>query len=184
MDFSKANIFGHSFETFFSSWINSDIHSECLKPLNKIKKKSTQNFFGNMTFHQLIFKKFPCPHLLSHLPYPFIFIFQNIWSIFFIWIYSYIHLLIYYIDKYIWTFIHDNVINWIYSNIHSWVIGSNEYIRIFIRQRKITFTTHCAGSRPSLCIVELQHYAKKAGLTRQTFLSWGNRLFAWCGKTP
>ena len=29
VDFSKANIFGHSFETFFCSWIYSDIHREC-----------------------------------------------------------------------------------------------------------------------------------------------------------
>ena len=47
---------------------------------------------------------------------------------YFIWIYLYIHLWIYYMDKYIRTFIGDNVDNWIYSDIHSWLICSNNYI--------------------------------------------------------
>ena len=29
VDFFKANIFGYSFDTFFPSWIYSDIHSKC-----------------------------------------------------------------------------------------------------------------------------------------------------------
>ena len=80
----------------------------------------------------------------------FIFICQNIWSIFFIWIYSYIHLWIYYTNKYIRTFIRENIENWIYSDIHSWVIGSNKYIWIFIHQRKITFATHWSKSIPRM----------------------------------
>ena len=87
-------------------------------------------------------KNYPCPHPLSHLHYPFIFIRHNILSIFFSWIYLYIHSRIYYMDEYIQTFIRENADNWIYSDIHSWVIGSNKYIRIFIRQRKMTFATH------------------------------------------
>ena len=97
---------------------------------------------GNMTFQQVMFKKFPCPHLISNLHYPFKYIYQNIWSIFFIWIYSYIHSWIYCMEEYIWTFVRENVDNWIYSDTHSRVIGSNKYIRIFICQRKITFATH------------------------------------------
>ena len=34
VDVSKANIFGYSFKTFFSSWIYLGIHSECDIPTN------------------------------------------------------------------------------------------------------------------------------------------------------
>ena len=55
VDFSKANIFEHSFKIFFSSWIYSDIHSNkynSLKPLNQIKKFI--QILGNMTFQGLM----------------------------------------------------------------------------------------------------------------------------------
>ena len=93
-------------------------------------------------FSDWCLNKYSCPHLLYHLHYPFIFICQNIWSTFFIWIYLYIHSWIYYMDKYIRTFFHENVDNWIYLDIHLWLIGSNKYVWIFIHQRKITFATH------------------------------------------
>ena len=92
-------------------------------------------------FSDWCLNNYPCPHSLSHHHYPLIFICQNIWLIFFIYIYSYIHLWIYYMDKYIRTFICEND-NWIYLDINLWVIGSNKYIWIFICQIKMTFATH------------------------------------------
>ena len=97
-------------------------------------------------------------------------------------------------DKYIRTFIRENVDNWIYSDIHSWLIGSNKYIRIFFRLRKVTFATHCHGWSKFECfffqykgtsyVILMQNYCVKmvktsvwemVGKRREEKLAWEDK---------